>query len=674
MPPQDQQTPTAPANNTDITSVLDSLQVDKSIKASAWDAYHASRSPEEFQRKFNTIAIPKQAKAAMWDLKFAPKMTEQSEHARQVKGGEKSSTRIEDALPTAGAVVGGTLGAPGGPATGVFGAGLGSAAGEATRQLVKRFVRGKGAPETSADAAHGIVNEFAIGAGTELGGRIAAKPFEAMAGKFARTAARGTRVPMLPSEAGVGGEAAKTVEGFLEHALPSSGAMKRFRATQLGKAEAVVSEEIGRISQFQGTPEQVGIETQKAISAGRGRLKQEVDAAYQAIDQMTESAVKRVPQTETVTTPILDEFGKPMSFDKNVLRKAEVGGVQPETIEVKKRAIMLLREIQQQEKLMDPKLLADTKSMLEQIVRAPKRVPYETMARSRSDLLALGRRLDEALPGKRAGMAKLLASTIDDSMQRAAENSGISGLPEQVRAANGLTREMHRKFEQDLITKIMDSKKPEMITGYVKSSGEQELRDMNEVIKPAERKMIQSQVVQDALTEAKTDGKFDPRKFAKTIQQFGDNRGQILFGQNWDSVRQVGDLMGRIGGSGKTGMASSLHNWAYMGAAIAAGTGHVTPLAAMAPEAAFLHGLAKAITNPAKSAKVLSYMAMAAHGAPYAVNGLIHYVTEDEEPSDEQLTRTHSKTARELSDSVGAKPGQKVKALKDIQKRYQPSQ
>jgi hypothetical protein len=88
----------------------------------------------------------------------------------------------------------------------------------------------------------------------------------------------------------------------------------------------------------------------------------------------------------------------------------------------------------------------------------------------------------------------------------------------------------------------------------------------------------------------------------------------------------------------------------------------------MGVETAFMRGLAKAITNPARSAKVLSYLAMAAHGSPYALSGLIRYVTSDDSESQEQ--HTHTKTSKQLLEDAGEKPGRQMRALKSIQENY----
>lgn len=59
----------------DIQQILDALQVDKAVKADAWDAFNSVKSPEEFTARFDAMPLPKEAKAALWDQKFGSVLT-----------------------------------------------------------------------------------------------------------------------------------------------------------------------------------------------------------------------------------------------------------------------------------------------------------------------------------------------------------------------------------------------------------------------------------------------------------------------------------------------------------------------------------------------------------------------------------------------------------------------
>lgn len=63
--------PEQPTSKPGPESVLDSLFVDRSVKADAWDAYHTAETPEDFKKQFDALALPKPAKATLFDLKFS---------------------------------------------------------------------------------------------------------------------------------------------------------------------------------------------------------------------------------------------------------------------------------------------------------------------------------------------------------------------------------------------------------------------------------------------------------------------------------------------------------------------------------------------------------------------------------------------------------------------------
>lgn len=542
--------------------------------------------------------------------------------------------------PTAGGITGAVLGAPeGGPAGAVAGAMIGGGAGESVRQLGRRAL-GFEAPATSEEAAGDIGKEMLGQGASEATGQAGSRVLRPVKEFFAKTAARGSRVPLLPSEAGAGGPATARIEGFVEHALPSAGIMKDFRAKQLERATSAIDGLSAQVSSFKGTPEELGKMTQQAIQDSREALKGEVNSAYKAIDDLTQSHAEMIHYPEERTSShLVGPDGKPVTYIAETARKEYVGGVQPQTAGVKKTAARLLEEIEQQKTLMDPTLLGQSESMLKAIMDAPPTVPYMAMAKSRSDLLSLSRKLDEALPGKRAGIAKLLVKDMDAAITDAAASSGISGLPEQVKVANALTKEMHRKFEQNLVTKILDSKSPEMVTGYVKQSGLQELRDVNALLPAEQRSAMQAGVIRDLLKESidPAKGMLVPGKFASGFRELGDERAQELFGRNYAPVKQLSDLLAKVNPKGVSGIMSSMHNWTYLAAGptalLTAASGKpeaaLATVGALAAETVFMRKLAKAITNPAKSARVVHYMQLGMHGAPYAVFGLAKLVNSE---------------------------------------------
>lgn len=50
-------------------AILDPLPIDRSAKATAWDAVQSAQTPEELQASMDDLPLPKAAKAALWDVK-----------------------------------------------------------------------------------------------------------------------------------------------------------------------------------------------------------------------------------------------------------------------------------------------------------------------------------------------------------------------------------------------------------------------------------------------------------------------------------------------------------------------------------------------------------------------------------------------------------------------------
>lgn len=84
-------------------SVLDGLPVDRNVKADAWDAYHASPTPEDFKRQFDALhALPPIAKAQLFDLKFKGKPIEPAFPPDAQTGLLGAPKPIEPPLPPTG--------------------------------------------------------------------------------------------------------------------------------------------------------------------------------------------------------------------------------------------------------------------------------------------------------------------------------------------------------------------------------------------------------------------------------------------------------------------------------------------------------------------------------------------------------------------------------------------
>lgn len=561
-------------------------------------------------------------------------------------------------LPLAGGILGGLAFSGTGPGA-VLGAAGGGSAAEGLRQVITKMLGWEDAPQNLKESVVGMVKEGAIQAINEGTGRLASVPVKAFGKTMAETSLRGLRIPLLPSQAGVKGSLPSWGEKFLANAIPSGGIMREFTEKQTAKALEELGKEIEGISRFKGSSEQMGEFTQKAIETYRERYKKEViNPAYDEIKRLVKAEYARVPVMRESTSSVVDEFGNPMTYARRALERQQVGGVAAETRTVKQIAIPLLRQLREQRALIDPKLLADSESILASIIKAPKQVPFEVMQHSRSDLLAISRKLEEVLPGKRAGIVRQLIGGLDSSLERAADNSGIPKLGEKVREANRLTFENHRRFEQQLVRKVLDSSKPEQISGFVRKAGLQEIRDIQGMLTPPQQRMMAAQVAKDLIREGMdASGTMSPYQFAKKFDAIGAERGKQIFGAAYPGMKQLADTLLKLG-SGKTGdiSAASLHNWSFMAAGpsalVAMASGHPDIAAATAgalgAETMVLRGFARAITNPAKSAKVARLTVAAIRGAPYAGDALRRLITS---PEEDQLKSSHTEEAQ-----VGVQP------------------
>jgi hypothetical protein len=348
-----------------------------------------------------------------------------------------------------------------------------------------------------------------------------------------------------------------------------------------------------------------------------------------------------VPRQVKKTSTVLGPDGKPMTYTATETESKLEGPAMPSTAGLKAFAEQELETIEAEQEILDPTLLSSSKSMLEHIVNGPDRVTFGGMKDARSDLLAVTRRLEEALPGKMAGQAKSLAKLADEAMMDAAEKSGIEGLPEAVREANAFTANEHQMMERKLVKSILDSKKPvEGIASVIRgpasarrySIGLQETRDLFKVLPPNMKAPVQRQIILDTLEESTNPGTgiFNEGKFAGIINRIGDGRGEIIFGSNWKNVKELSKLMEQINGptSKKAGgsMAAALQNPEIYKDFVMAlapfmeiGRGHTrTGILMLLGEGVGYNTVAYALTHPATAAKLVKILQAAIQGAAYA--------------------------------------------------------
>ena len=222
------------------------------------------------------------------------------------------------------------------------------------------------------------------------------------------------------------------------------------------------------------------------------------------------------------------------------------------------------------------------------------------------------------------------------------QKSGIPGLEDAVRAADKFTAEEHAMFEQDLVKKLVDTKKPEAIAtllrgrpggGSAIGTGIEETKNIMAIIPPKFHAPIQRQVLLDTMRQAtnRVSKVFNERKFAESIGNIGDERGQIIFGKNWNNVKELTSIMERINGptglGGGTGAAlqnigaiRGIVDAAYLAPLALVSGGHLQGGAESAVgQLVFMRGLANVLTHPELATKLLTAVQIALRGTPYAI-------------------------------------------------------
>ena len=611
-----------------------------------WENYAKKDKGNPWDRYAHSPSVPQ---------KKAPQLTtEESEHARQLKPGKVPTWRKTvhgalDTLPTvlgiAGGIAGGGAGietGPGAIATGALGAAAGGALGEDIRQAAEEKIFPNEPKMTPKEAATGIVKQGAVQGLSEATGRVGSKILSPVARYFGDTAEASEKagVRLLPSEAA--GKAPSYAEKFLKGSVLTSGRMEKFRVAQNAETKAAVDKVANSIADFRGTPEELGQLVQNGMKEHERAFRTIQNQMYDDIGKSVNERTIKVPVTTTkqVPTGVLDQYGKPTytAVNTTTLQEKVVDDVMPSTVELKKFAGQELKKLDQVEKVLDPNLLGQSRSMLENILKAPNNMPYSAMRAARSDTLAKVRELDQALAGKQAGLAKKMAGLFDDSIMDAVQKSKIPGLEDAVRKADAFTANEHKMFEQQLVKKVVETKKPETIATLIrgKNIGNEETRDLFNILPEKLHQPVQRQILVDTMRQSMNNVSkaFNERKFAETISGIGDERGQIIFGPNWKNIKELSGIMEKINGpvgmQGGAGAAlqnfSILKNLMLTAAAplgLAARGEYGAAAGSLAAEWSSLNALASAMTHPATAAKMLKVAQGFVRTLPYVATGAI---------------------------------------------------
>lgn len=567
-----------------------------------------------------------------------------------------------DTIPTIGAIGGGIATGVPGAATGPGdiaiaggGAAAGAGLGEVIRQSLNQHFFGE--KQTPKESVEHIAGQTVLGGALEGGGRIISVPLAKAASSLGFTANESAKagIRLLPSEAL--GKAPTWMEEFLKGSVLSKGIMDRFRDQQNKEALAAANKLMDSISNFKGTPEQLGTMIQDGLDQAEKAFRDQQNALYDALDQATAEK----PVYKPVQEPTRDANGK-IVIDKatkkpvmkTVMKQTGLRGpAMPSMVDLKDFARQQLKEIGKPPYFLPKDVLEKARGTFETILNNPDNVSFKRMRAMRSALLETGRALEESLGGSKLGLVKKMTQLADQSLEDAAKNSGIPGLYDRWREANALTAEWHNIFEQKLVDKSVQTGDPEYITQLIAGNkvGLQQTRDLFKALPTKLHDPVRRGLLQDAVSRAiePRTGAFDEGKFATYIDKLGDERGKIIFGSNWKNIKELVDIIGKI--NGPVGMAkgggAALQNVGIMkkllttaislpasvAVATGVGTGHVESgiiggalvgLGGVGTEAAGARAFAWAVTNPAKASKMLTAARIMLKESPYAASTVYH--------------------------------------------------
>jgi hypothetical protein len=164
-----------------------------------------------------------------------------------------------------------------------------------------------------------------------------------------------------------------------------------------------------------------------------------------------------------------------------------------------------------------------------------------------------------------------------------------------------------------------------------------QLREFNQVVPEPARRQVQRNLLENLLNQAADpqSGVLDQRALAKALKTLGPQRGQIIFGQQWNALNEGSALLNKIApmASNQTGGLGMMHAMrllievgAVAGSALAL-SGHVAAgAAAVAGPTSAMRMVSLALAHPETSAMILKVLRGAAvsstRAIPYGVDAL----------------------------------------------------
>jgi hypothetical protein len=404
----------------------------------------------------------------------------------------------------------------------------------------------------------GIVERFGEGEPWRAAGNIAGLAFPLPVGKLGRMKPKiipKSPVDLFRSEK-TGGKLSGMLTGISEKSLAGAPVFKPKRARQQQQLINNVNEIIDEISSFRGGVEETGIRVLNAVERGKDRLLDAAGKLYTFIDEAVEPTIVRRPTTITQPSSMVGPKGEALTTTRRVLRKVEEGGVAVETAPLKRVVIPLLKRLKKQAEIMPSPLLKSSREQLEVILRAPKRIGFIAMQDTRSDLLKIGRRLDEVITGKQAALSKKIAHAADGSMEAALKGAERPDLLQILRAANAETKYAHELFDKTMLGKFVQ-RNPQGAHKLLITMPHGEIRQMRHLVGEKTFAEMKVRLLRDMLDDA-IQGELSPR-LAHQAESLGiPGAVGSAVGTGYQLLQPAGGAVLR--GKGSKGLMTQLEN------------------------------------------------------------------------------------------------------------------
>ena len=570
--------------------------------ANATDAQIHAAVAKDFPNAYKSTQPPAAAPAAAAPAAAAPAeefklMTEKApENARFPALGPTGYELLDalgKSLPAVGATTGSLVTSPGLVASPVA-AGLGAMAGDRAQRAFNKFIYRDLPPETLKEAGTSMGVQGLIGLGTETGTQaINRYLLDPLITKFSlaretfRDARAGEGIRRLPGEAANDPEF-KRAESILGHLPGSAGTMGKFRTGQTEDIYQRFERQLDAISKENLTPQEAGKRIQTALRDVKGSLdpainadvekidtaeqqhaqalfdrrlselspdhvtseevgqgvQENVRAGKQAVDDTIQRDLQRIRETQQQSVDQLFR-GQLDALHPSPIPKEKIGeAIQTDLRTAKAQTDQALQThtatIRQQQQQSVNKILDDQATKL-----SPRPRPSEDTGKSiQAKFTGMQNDADAAIEQKYNDVRDLLGKGPNEFLSPADFDKAVEAKPEarsKLEEARMLFQQRDARFAPPILQKIIKMSNPEDISGILENASLDELRLIKSNLPPA-LEQAAARDVYDGMIRQATDprtGIVSVKSLSNQLKQLGPERGQILFGNQYDAIADV---------------------------------------------------------------------------------------------------------------------------------------